>query len=82
MKPALYQQVALRRDLHEYQLMRGDLATVIDRVPHPSGDEDGVVLEVFNALGDSIAVIAVRESEVEMLRSDEVLSVRPLARMS
>jgi Domain of unknown function (DUF4926) len=82
MKPALYQQVALRRDLHEHQLMRGDVATLIDRVPHPSGGEDGVVLEVFNALGDSIAVIAVRESEVEMLRSDEVLSVRPLARMS
>jgi hypothetical protein len=82
MKPALYQQVALRRDFHEHQLMRGDVATLIDRVPHPSGGEDGVVLEVFNALGDSIAVIAVRVSEVEMLRSDEVLSVRPLDRMS
>jgi hypothetical protein len=35
---------------------------------------------VFNALGESIAVVAVRESEVEGLHADEVLSVRPLAK--
>jgi len=36
------------------------------------------LLEVFNALGESIAV-AVRESDIEDLRADEVLAVRPLA---
>ena len=82
MKPALYQQVALRLDLDEHQLKRGDVATLVDRVPHPSGGEDGVVLEVFNALAESLAVVTVRESEIDVLRSDEVLSVRPLARVS
>ena len=36
-----------------------------------------VVLEVFNAVGGTIAVATVRESQIENLRSDEVLSVRP-----
>ena len=51
---------------------------LIDRVPHPSGGEPGVVLEVFNALGESISTVAVKESEIEALRADEVLTVRSL----
>lgn len=76
----LYKRVALKRDLPEHDLRRGDVAVLIDHVPHPEGGEEGCVLEVFNALGESIAVVAVRESEVEALRSDEVLAVRPLAK--
>lgn len=52
---------------------------LVDLASHPDGGEDGCVLEVFNALGESIAVVAVRESDVEGLHADEVLSVRPLA---
>jgi uncharacterized protein DUF4926 len=76
----LYDRVALKRDLPEHNLRQGDVAVLVDHVPHPEGGEEGCVLEVFNALGESIAVVAVRESEVEALRSDEVLAVRPLAR--
>jgi Domain of unknown function (DUF4926) len=76
----LYQRVALKRDLPESNLRRGDVAVVVDYVPHPNGGEQGCVLEVFNALGESIAVVAVRESDIEDLRADEVLSVRSLAR--
>jgi hypothetical protein len=36
------------------------------------------VLELFNALGESIGVVAVPEDAVEPLRADEVLAVRPL----
>ena len=39
----------------------------------------GCVLEVFNTLGESIAVVTVPETAVEPLRADEVLAVRPLA---
>ncbi len=78
----LYQRVALVRDLDEYRLKRGDVAVLIDRVPHPSGGEEGVVLEVFNALGASLAVVAVPESAIVALREDEVLSVRPLANVT
>ena len=44
------------------------MAVLVDYVPHPEGGEEGCVLEVFNALGESLAVVAVRESEVEALR--------------
>jgi len=76
----LYQRVALKRDLPEQGLKKGDVATLVDYVPSPGGGEQGCVLEVFNALGESIAVVAVRESEVESLHAGEVLSVRPLAK--
>lgn len=45
----LYQEVALTRDLPEYRLGTGDIATLVDLVSHPSGGEDGCVLEVFNS---------------------------------
>jgi hypothetical protein len=78
----LFQGVALQRDLPEHNLRAGDVATLVDFVKHPSGGEDGCVVEVFNAIGDSIAVIAVAKSAVEALRADEVLSVRTMARAS
>lgn len=80
MKLPLYQRVSLRRDLPDHGLKAGDVATLVDTVPHPKGGEDGCVLEVFNALGDSIAVVAVPESDVQGLQADEVLAVRPLAK--
>jgi hypothetical protein len=76
----LYQRVALRRDLPEHGLRRGDVAVLVDHVEHPEGGEQGCVLEVFNAVGESIAVVAVPESDLEDLRADEVLAVRPLAK--
>ena len=78
----LYQEVALTRDLPEYGLRTGDVAILVDFVPHPSDGEEGCVLEVFNAIGDSFAVIAVPLSVVEVLRPDEILTVRPLAKAS
>ena len=80
MSLSLYQHVALRRDLPEHGLRKGDVATLLEYVPHPEGGEQGCVVEVFNALGESIAVVAVPESDLEELRADEVLTVRPLAR--
>jgi Domain of unknown function (DUF4926) len=76
----LYQYIALRHDMPEYNLKCGDVAMLIDYVTHPSGGEDGYVLEVFNAAGDSIAVFTVPMSAVEKLPSDAVLSVRSLAK--
>ena len=78
----LYKEVALTLDLSEHQLKARDIATLIDLVPHPTGGEDGCVLEVFNAVGESIAVIIVPVSAIEALRADEILSVRSLAQAS
>ena len=80
MKWSLYQRVALRRDIAEEGLKRGDVATLVDMVPHPGNGEEGCVLEVFNAVGESIKVLTVPESDIERLHSDEILTVRPLAK--
>ncbi len=82
MSVELYQEVALTRDLPEHGLKAGDIAMRVDFVPHPSDGEEGCVLEVFNAIGESFTTIAVSISAVETLRSDEVLSVRPLEKAS
>jgi hypothetical protein len=34
-------------------------------------------LEVFNAVGDTFAVVTACESQIESLRKDELLSARP-----
>jgi hypothetical protein len=77
----LYEDVALRRDLPEYHLRRGDVVTLIDFIKHPNAGEDGCVLEVFNAVGDSIKTIAVPVSAVEPLRADEILAVRQMTQV-
>jgi hypothetical protein len=77
----LYQDVALTRDVPEDNLKTGDIAVLIDFMPHPTGGEQGCCLEVFNAVGESIAVVAVPISAVKALQSDEILSVRSLSRV-
>jgi hypothetical protein len=44
--------------------------------------EEGCVLEIFNAIGESLTEIAVPISAIETLRSDEILAVRTLAKVS
>jgi hypothetical protein len=78
-KLELYQRVSLTCDLPEHRLQRGDVATLVDHVPHPNGEERGCVLEIFNAVGESIRVLVVPESVVEPLRADEVMMVRSIA---
>jgi hypothetical protein len=74
----LYQRIALSRDIPEEGLKKGDIAYLLDYVPHPENLEPGCVLEVFNAIGESITVLTVPESAIESLRPDEILSVRSL----
>ncbi len=74
----LFQRVALRVDLPKHGLRKGDVATIVEHLPGKDR-EDGYVLEVFNAVGDTIAVITVPQSAVEPLAADVIPSVRPLA---
>jgi hypothetical protein len=75
----LFQEVALGRDLPEPNLRAGDLCTIVEFVVDPTSGENGCVLEVFSAVGKTIAVISVPLSAVEALTANEVLAVRPLA---
>ncbi len=76
MKPELFQEVALTRDIAEANLRAGDVAVVLEYVSHPEGREEGAVLEVFNALGQSIAVITVPVSAIAPLSADQIPAVR------
>lgn len=79
MKYPLFSRVALAEDLPHENLRRGDVATIVEYYDGRPDEEPGYELEVFNAIGDTIVVITVCESQVEALRKDEVLSVRPRA---
>ncbi len=78
MKFELYTSAVLTRDVPEHKLKRGDVVTPVDHHIAPDGSE-GYSIEVFNALGDTIAVTAVSEASLEPLRADEVLAARVLA---
>ena len=80
MELELYQEVSILRDIPEENLRAGDVATLVDRVDHPHGGEAGAVLEVFNALGESIAVVTVPISAIAPLRADQVPAVRTVSR--
>ena len=77
MKFELYTDVALTCDLPEHRLRRGDIVKVVDHHVAPDGTE-GYSIEVFNAVGDTIAVTTVPASALEALREDEVLNARTL----
>ncbi len=72
MKIKLQQRVALAKDQSQYNLHSGNVAVVVE--PPTSQGEEGYALEVFNAVGNTIAVIMVPLTE------DEILQVRLLNR--
>lgn len=77
MKFELYSDVALTCDLPEHRLRRGDIVKLVDHHVARDGTE-GYSIEVFNAVGETIAVTSVPASALEALREDEVLSARTL----
>ncbi len=71
----LYQRVSLTRDVPEARLQAGDTAMYIDYLPVKEG-EAGAILEVFNALGESVDVVTVPISAIAPLAADQILAVR------
>lgn len=78
MKYDLFIRVALTEDLPARRLRRGDVATIVEQHAGRPSQEPGYTLEVFNAVGESVDVITVRESQIGPLTARELLSVRPL----
>jgi len=76
MKPELYARVVLTRDIPEENLKKGDVATLVDYVGHPHGGEEGAILEIFNALGETLDIATVPISAIEPLRPEHVPTVR------
>ncbi len=56
MQHPLFSQVALAADLPEYELKRGDVATVVEHYPMPEGEDDGYSLEGFHVASVTVEV--------------------------
>ena len=82
MKIGQYQRVALTKDIPEEHLRKGDVVTVVEKLPptDESHGEHGLAVEVFNALGETTAVVFVPESYVRPLESNEVFHIRKLSK--
>jgi hypothetical protein len=72
----LYTEVALTQNIAEHNLKMGDIATLVDFVSHPQKGEEGCVLEIFNAVGESIAIVIVPVSMIKPLEANEILTTR------
>ena len=79
MKYKLYSRVSLKANVPKHRLRRGDVATVVEYHPGRADQEPGYTLEVFNALGETVDVVTVRESQIEPLTAKSILHIRPLA---
>lgn len=75
----LFKDTKLTCDLPEHRLRRGDIVKLVDHHIAPDGT-DGYSIEVFNAVGDTIAITAVPATALEALREDEILCARTLTR--
>ena len=80
MKPELYTCVVVTLDLPQEDVRRGDIATIVEYLPHPNGGEDGAILEIFDTLGNSLGVVTVPVSAITSLTHGMVPTARPTTR--
>jgi len=78
----LFTRVSLREDFPEHGLHEGDLATIVEKHEGEPGQETGYSLEVFNAIGETIAVLVVEESKIDAVKKNEILHVRRLDKVA
>lgn len=72
----LFSRAVLRNDIPTHSLKKGDVVTIVEVHPGAATQEQGYSVEVFNATGETIAVVTLPESYLESLRSTEILHVR------
>jgi hypothetical protein len=78
----LFTRVSLAKDFPEQNLHRGDLATIVEIHEGGPAQKAGYSLEVFNAVGETIAVLVVEESEITPVKRNEILHVRQLSEVA
>ncbi|MBX3066613.1 MAG: DUF4926 domain-containing protein [Anaerolineae bacterium] len=75
----LFERVVLTQDLPGKNLKQGDVVTLLAYLQHLRVGEEGCIIEIFNAVGESIGVATVPLSAIESRRSDQMPAVRSLA---
>lgn len=78
MRPELYERVVLTHDVPSENLKKGEVATLVDYLEHPSVGEDGAILEVFNAVGESSASATLPVSAIATLTDEYMPAARPI----
>ena len=79
MKFKLYANVALNEDIPKSVFKKGDIGTLIDIFePNQNTIENGYAIEMFNALGDSLDALVLRESQIHPISEDSVMNERLL----
>jgi hypothetical protein len=78
MKFELYSQVALTTNIPKYGLREGDVVTLVEFLEGDDNLPNAYVCEVFNAVGDTIAVCTVKEEQLHALSKNEILHIRTL----
>jgi hypothetical protein len=71
----LYTQVVLLKDVPEVNLKMGDIGIVVDEVRNPEAGT-GLILEFFDANGQTVAVNIIDEKLVGPLPDHSILQVR------
>lgn len=68
----LFSQVALAQDLPEYNLKRGEIATIVEHYPMPEG-EDGYSLEGFDVPQVTVEVSASQIISIIEWQQEEII---------
>ena len=78
MELPLYKRVALRVDIPEKGLEKGDVVTTVEFLKARRDLPNAYCVESFNAVGETIAVFTVAEDDLELLTEHDVLSKRTI----
>lgn len=76
MELPLYERVALRIDVPEKGLKTGDVVTTVEFLEARRDLPNAYCVESFNAVGETLAVFTVAESDLEVLTEHDVLHKR------
>lgn len=78
----IFTQAALAEDLPDYQLRKGDLVTVVEYLPKNEYHEEGYIVEVFDVLGKTLYVIALKINQLQALKPNAIPAMREPASIS
>ena len=75
-KYKLYQQVVLSKSFPVDNLQQGDVATIVEIIPHEN--KTGYCLEIFDNDGKTLKVIIVKESDISEVKPHSIVNYRQL----
>ncbi|MVM38448.1 DUF4926 domain-containing protein [Spirosoma sp. HMF3257] len=81
MKFNLFSRAILTKDFPQYGLKHGDMGVVVEHIARPT-EEDGYIVEFFDAQGQTVDVVPFLESDLEQPRSNTILTYRELDRVA